>query len=181
MKLSAKFNRCVKSVRKTVKARRGSNKESAAIAICTTSVLQKRGRTMKRYRKGRLTTQRKFRGGISMGSDFVQHGQQKTITAQLYTSVLGKSGETDVDVDVSGVPDFMNELNKMLAKITQSQDTQKSFLQRAVSKVGNMTGNVASKADTIAFLNSLISNKGKITEDVSEVNAVIARLSKEGF
>jgi hypothetical protein len=45
----------VKSVRKTVKAR---NKESAAIGICTKSVLHTRGRTMKRYRKGRLTTQK---------------------------------------------------------------------------------------------------------------------------
>jgi hypothetical protein len=53
--VSSKFDRCVKSVRKTVKAR---NKESAAIGICTKSVLQTRGRTMKRYRKGRLTTQK---------------------------------------------------------------------------------------------------------------------------
>ncbi len=53
-----KFDTCVKSVRKTVKARRGSTKESAAIAICTKSVLQTRGRTMKRYRKGKLTTQK---------------------------------------------------------------------------------------------------------------------------
>lgn len=52
------FNICVKSVRKTVKVRRGSTKESAAIAICTKSVLQTRGRTMKKYRKGRLTTQK---------------------------------------------------------------------------------------------------------------------------
>lgn len=57
-----KFDTCVKSVRKTVKARRGSNKESAAIAICTKSVLQTRGRTMKKYRKGHLVTQKKFRG-----------------------------------------------------------------------------------------------------------------------
>ena len=62
-KLGNKFNRCVKSVRSTVKARKGSNKESAAIAICTTSVLHPRGRTMKRYRKKRLVTQKKFRGG----------------------------------------------------------------------------------------------------------------------
>jgi len=55
-----KFDKCVKSVRKTVKARKGSNKESAAIAICTKSVLQTRGRTMKKYRKGRLTTQKSF-------------------------------------------------------------------------------------------------------------------------
>jgi hypothetical protein len=62
-KLGNMFNRCVKSVRSTVRARKGSTKESAAIAICTKSVLQTRGRTMKRYRKGRLITQKKFRGG----------------------------------------------------------------------------------------------------------------------
>ncbi len=58
MKLSGKFDRCVKSVRKTIKARKGSTKESAAIAICTTSVLQTRGRTLRRYRKGKLRTQK---------------------------------------------------------------------------------------------------------------------------
>ncbi len=54
-----KFDRCVKTVRKTVKARKGSNNESAAIAICVTSVLHPKGRTLKRYRKGRLLTQKK--------------------------------------------------------------------------------------------------------------------------
>lgn len=62
-KLSNKFSRCVKSVRKTVRARKGSTQESAAIAICTKSVLQTRGKTLKRYQKGRLVTQKKFRGG----------------------------------------------------------------------------------------------------------------------
>jgi hypothetical protein len=62
-RLSSKFSRCVKSVKKTVKAR---NKESAAIAICTKSVLQKRGRTMKRYSRKRLVTQKKFRGGATV-------------------------------------------------------------------------------------------------------------------
>lgn len=62
--LRAKFDRCVKSVRKTVRARKGSNADSAAIAICTKTVLHPRGKTLKRYRKGRLTTQRrKLRGG----------------------------------------------------------------------------------------------------------------------
>lgn len=54
-----KFDRCVKTVRRRIQPRKGSNKESAAIAICTKSVLQTRGRTMKKYRKGRLTTQKK--------------------------------------------------------------------------------------------------------------------------
>ncbi len=57
--ISKKFDKCVKSVRRTVKARKGSTKESAAIAICATSVLYPRKRTIKRYRKGRLVTQRR--------------------------------------------------------------------------------------------------------------------------
>lgn len=56
---SKKFGSCVKAVRKTVKARKGSNPESAAIAICTKSMLFPRGRTIKRYKKGRLTTQKR--------------------------------------------------------------------------------------------------------------------------
>lgn len=60
-RITKKFDRCVKSVRRTVRARKGSNKESASIAICTKSVLQTRGRTLKRYRKGHLQTQRLIR------------------------------------------------------------------------------------------------------------------------
>ena len=64
--LKRKFTRCVKSVRKTIRARKGSTKESAAIAICTKSVLQTRGRTIKRYTRKRLVTQKKFRGGLTI-------------------------------------------------------------------------------------------------------------------
>lgn len=56
---TARFSRCVKKVRKTVKARKGSTKESAAIGICVKSVLHKRGRTLKSYSKKRLVTQRR--------------------------------------------------------------------------------------------------------------------------
>lgn len=56
-----RFGSCVKAVRKTVKARKGSNSESAAIAICTTTLLHPRGRTIKRYRKGRLVTQKRLK------------------------------------------------------------------------------------------------------------------------
>ncbi len=56
---TARFNRCVKSVRKTVTPRPKSTKESAAIAICTQTILQRKGRTLKKYRKGkRLMTQK---------------------------------------------------------------------------------------------------------------------------
>jgi hypothetical protein len=58
---TSRFGSCVKAVRKTVKARKGSSKESAAIAICTTTLLHPRGRTIKRYRKGRLLTQKRRR------------------------------------------------------------------------------------------------------------------------
>ncbi len=54
-----KFDRCVKAVRKTVKTRKGSSKESAAIAICTKSVLHTRGRTIRKYKKGKLYTQKR--------------------------------------------------------------------------------------------------------------------------
>jgi hypothetical protein len=57
---TARFNRCVKGVRKTVKPRPKSTKEAAAIAICTKTLLHSKGRTLKKYRKGkRLMTQKK--------------------------------------------------------------------------------------------------------------------------
>ena len=54
-----RFSRCVKMVRRSVKPLPSSNKESAAIAICTKTILHKRGRTIKRYTKKRLVTQRR--------------------------------------------------------------------------------------------------------------------------
>ena len=47
--LGKNYCNCIKSVRRTVKARKGS-KEQAAIAICTKSVIQSRGRTLKRFK-----------------------------------------------------------------------------------------------------------------------------------
>lgn len=55
MGLTKKFNRCVKNVVKKLP-------ESAAIAICTKSVLHSRGRTIKKYTRRRLITQKK-KGG----------------------------------------------------------------------------------------------------------------------
>jgi len=48
-----KFCKCIKSVRKTLKARKGSTKEQGAIAVCVKSVLQKHGRTLKKFKCGR--------------------------------------------------------------------------------------------------------------------------------
>jgi hypothetical protein len=62
--LAKKLCNCIGKVRKTVKLRKGqkkANKEKAAIGICVKSVLQTRGRTLKRFscdKKPRLITQR---------------------------------------------------------------------------------------------------------------------------
>jgi len=58
-----RFCSCIKKVRSTLKQRKGSG----AIAICVTSVLQKHGRTLKKFRckgkKARVITQRQTGGG----------------------------------------------------------------------------------------------------------------------
>lgn len=68
---SKKFCRCIKHVRKTIRARNGKSKESGAIGVCVHSVLQRRGRTLKKFKCGQkpvLITQKPFRGG-SCGVD----------------------------------------------------------------------------------------------------------------
>ena len=56
-----RFCKCIKQVRRTVKLRRGStDREGAAIAICTKSILQTRGKTLRKIKcrgKPRLLTQ----------------------------------------------------------------------------------------------------------------------------
>lgn len=63
--MAKKFCRCIKQVRKTVRARGPKQtmkaKESAAIGICTKTVLQRKGRTLKRFKctpKPSLQTQK---------------------------------------------------------------------------------------------------------------------------
>jgi hypothetical protein len=53
MKQGDRFCRCIKTVKKTVKlrtARGEAAREKAAIAICVKSVLQTRGRTLKKFK-----------------------------------------------------------------------------------------------------------------------------------
>lgn len=50
--LSKKLCRCIKQVQSYIKPRKGS-KESAAIAICIKSVLQTKGRTLKKFSCGK--------------------------------------------------------------------------------------------------------------------------------
>ena len=57
--LSKKFCRCIKQVSSYIRPIKGT-KDSAAIAICVKSVLQSRGRTLKKFKcgkKGYLKTQ----------------------------------------------------------------------------------------------------------------------------
>ena len=65
MKQSLRFCKCINSVKKTLKLRKGQRgddaREKAAIAICVKSVLQTKGRTLKKFscRKGaKLITQK---------------------------------------------------------------------------------------------------------------------------
>ncbi len=60
MKQAANFCKCIKAVKKTLKLRPGLGREQAAIAICVKTMLQRKGRTLKRFncKKGaHLTTQ----------------------------------------------------------------------------------------------------------------------------
>jgi hypothetical protein len=57
-----KFCRCIKGVRKTIKARKGSSKESGAIAVCTTRLLWPHGKTLRKVRcdkRKQLLTQKR--------------------------------------------------------------------------------------------------------------------------
>ena len=77
-KLAAEFCRCIKKVRKTIKLRPGVKKtdaarEAAAIGVCVKSVLQTKGKTLKRFRCGKkmtLTTQKPLKGGFSEGAPY---------------------------------------------------------------------------------------------------------------
>ena len=70
-KLAADFCRCIKKVRNTIKLRPGvkntpAAKEAAAIGVCVKSVLQTKGKTLKRFQCGKkmkLTTQKPLKGG----------------------------------------------------------------------------------------------------------------------
>ena len=60
--MAKRFCGCIKKVRKTIKGNyKKQQKESRAIAICVKSVIQKRGKTLKKFRCGKtpkLTTQK---------------------------------------------------------------------------------------------------------------------------
>ena len=62
--IGKRFCKCIKSVRKTIKARNNSTKEQGAIAVCVKSVLQSKGKTLRKFnckgRKPKVTSQPLF-------------------------------------------------------------------------------------------------------------------------
>jgi len=70
------FCRCVKKVKKTLKAREGSTKEQGAIAVCTNSVLQSKGRTLRKVRcRDKVLETQPMKGGVDqMGGEADQIG-----------------------------------------------------------------------------------------------------------
>ena len=60
--MARRFCQCIKKVRRTIKGNyKKQQKESRAIAICVKSVIQTRGKTLKKFSCGKspkLTTQR---------------------------------------------------------------------------------------------------------------------------
>ncbi len=64
-----RFCSCVKKVKKTLKARPGSTKESGAIAICTKSVLQTKGRTIRKVRcRDKVLETQPMKGGVYLAN-----------------------------------------------------------------------------------------------------------------
>jgi len=54
--MAKRFCGCIKKVRKTIKGNyKKQQKESRAIAICVKSVIQKRGKTLKKFKCGKTT------------------------------------------------------------------------------------------------------------------------------
>jgi len=93
-----RFCRCIKKVRKTVKARKGSSKESGAIAICVTSVLQgkTKKRTLKKFHcKGtpRVITQTRL-GGSRSAASRTKSGSRSYADPSRYYITLEPDGES---------------------------------------------------------------------------------------
>ena len=160
--LTKKFNRCVKSVRRTVKARKGSSKESAAIAICTSTVLHPRKRTLKSYRRGRLVTQKKMKGGdaatavATVLGEIEKNAQQDiydeatvtvdpAVAAEANTVILPALDKMKADKGMFGflkakgttvsTSDIKSDLTTLAqtGSFTEKRDTLSSYLQKIKS------------------------------------------------
>lgn len=176
---TSKFDRCVKSVRRTVKARKGSSKESAAIAICTKTVLHPRGRTLKRYRKGRLTTQRKFRGGEMDG--LAAANKLRGAMSKEYTLRVQQLGDDDdVVVTKESLGLTAEEVSAATAYITGKIE-EKRGSKGALGKLAAATKRALGADDggqLMKFLSGLATPTGATLEDKTEFGTVYYTIEK---
>jgi len=178
-RLSSKFSRCVKSVKKTVRARKGSNKESAAIAICTKSVLQKRGRTLKKYRRGRLITQKKFRGGAPPQVVVAAKNVIAALEADLQQARKNNPNndyKIPYMVDISTIQDYKAGIEYIQTKLSSNMPS----VLNIKSGLGNVFGTGDTKfekEETKESLNELLQNNGKLetTAPILSKNVSILR------
>ena len=108
MRSAAKFCKCIKSVRKTLKARKGSTKEQGAIAVCVKSVIQKKkGRTLKKFncgKKPRLVTQRrKLRGGYDPCEGYGNYDDK--LRTEVYRAIRAGKNEDNIISTITNIPD----------------------------------------------------------------------------
>jgi hypothetical protein len=187
-RISRKFNRCVKSVKRTVRARKGSNKESAAIAICTKSVLHKRGRTMKRYSRGRLITQRKFGGGLFGFSSGKSDIKSNEATGKSDITPDEATGKSDITPDeATGMINALNQIEVYLtngwaqARLKSNDDNTRRALIMARDK---LTDDSKKKKFIDLLLKSKRADDRKIiegfagTSDTQKVNAAKVAVAK---
>lgn len=130
------FCRCIKKVRKTVKARPDSSKESAAIGICVKSVLQTRGRTLRKFR----CTRRKGRSG----KPFLQ--TQKLVGGGRHKRRFTRSRRTSLptipeELETSNAENVMNRKAEALTfaknvALLNQQHTAQAIAREALRRAG---------------------------------------------
>jgi hypothetical protein len=162
-----------------VRARKGSNKESAAIAICTKSVLHKRGRTLKKYSKGRLITQRKFRGGAP--PQIVAAAKNVVAALEADLQEARKSNPNNdytipYTIDVSTIPNYKTGIEYLQAKLASNMPSMLNLR----SGLGNVfgTGDTKFEKDGVKeTLSDLLQNNGKLetTRPILSNNVSILR------
>jgi hypothetical protein len=177
---TARFNRCVKKVGKTVKARRGSSKESAAIAICTKSMLHPRGRTIKRYRKGRLTTQRKRRGG-AMPRPPPRMPEQSA--ASVIASIVEQTAPEKARphrVITPGGQDSGTQGLEWTVMVNKSEDTSKGIMDIVKRLRDRKDAKTAAAEDAGWWARAKMAVKSKFPSDTEYLIDLLNTLASEG-
>lgn len=125
------FCRCIKKVRRSVTPRPGSNKESAAIGICVKSVLQTRGRTLRKFScRGRKRGRK--------GKPFLQTkklvGGGGHPTRRIRRTPLPKIPEENETSNAENAKDFAAEVFRL--KMENQQRRSVLIAQKALTAAG---------------------------------------------